>query len=399
MTKKTEKKIKVLYLARWYPNRFDPMPGLFIQRHAEAAAKYCQVGVVYTHDKNDKPGKLFDAEFSVVNGIPTAKVYYNNPKHNIPFISNLIKACRFLKANFIGIKKISKEMGGFDLVHVHILTRLGVIALFYKIFQNKPYIITEHWSRYLPVTGTYSGFFRKLATKWVVKNAAVVTTVTQNLAIAMQNRGLKNKNYRVLANVVDEQFYLADINKTHKVQKTLIHVSCFEDRSKNITGMLRAISSLSKKRNDFILKLVGDGMDFQAMKDYANKLDISSERLVFTGLLEGKSLVKEMSMADLLLVFSNYENFPVVINESFVLGIPVLATRVGGIPEFVNENNGMLVNSGDETAFEKALNDFLDNKLHFNNSQIQQDSKRAFSPETIGEELKNIYKNVLGSIK
>jgi len=390
-----DNKIKVLYLARWYPNRFDPMPGLFIQRHAQAAAKYCQVGVVYTHDKNEKPGKLYDTELSIINGVPTAKVYFNNPQHNIPFISNLTKAYRFLKANFIGIKKIRKEMGGFDLLHVHILTRLGVIALFYKIFQNKPYIITEHWSRYLPGTGTYGGFLRKLATKWVVSNAAMVTTVTQNLSNAMQNRGLKNKNYRVLANVVDEQFYQAQNTKIPKAQKTLIHVSCFEDKSKNITGMLRAISSLSKKRNDFVLKLIGDGMDFQAMKDYAIKLEIPPERLVFKGLLEGKSLVKEMSAADLLLVFSNYENFPVVINESFVLGIPVIATRVGGIPEFVNESNGILINAGDEKALEQNLNDFLDNKIQFDNSQIQQGSKRAFSPETIGNELKNIYLNAL----
>lgn len=390
-----DNKIKVLHLARWYPNRFDPMPGLFIQRHVEAAAKYCQVGVVYTHDKNDKPGKLFDIEYSVINGVPTAKVYYNNPQFNVPVISNLIKAYRFLKANTLGIKKIKKELGEFHLVHVHILTRLGVIALFYKIFYNKPYVITEHWSRYLPVTGTYGGFFRELATKWVVKNAAMVTTVTQNLANAMQNRGLKNKNYRVLANVVNEEFYQTEFSKTPKTQKTLIHVSCFEDKSKNVSGMLRAISSLAKKRNDFILKLVGDGMDFQVMKDYAKKLEIPSERLVFTGLLEGKALVDKMSTADLLLVFSNYENFPVVINESLVLGIPVIATRVGGIPEFVNTSNGRLINAGDENAFEQNLNDFLDSKLNFNNVQIQKDSKNAFSPETIGQELKSIYQKAL----
>lgn len=43
------KKLKVLHLARWYPNKFDPMPGLFIQRHIEAANIYCECGVVYTH--------------------------------------------------------------------------------------------------------------------------------------------------------------------------------------------------------------------------------------------------------------------------------------------------------------------------------------------------------------
>ena len=51
-----------------------------------------------------------------------------------------------------------------------------------------------------------------------MKNAAILTTVTQNLANAMQNHGLMNKNYRVLANVVDDVFFKnserdPDINK------------------------------------------------------------------------------------------------------------------------------------------------------------------------------------------
>jgi glycosyltransferase involved in cell wall biosynthesis len=370
------------------------MPGLFIQRHAEAVAKYGHVGVVYTHDKNDKPGNRYDIEFSAVNGVPTAKVYYNIPQHYIPIISNFIKAYRFLKANFLGIRKIKSELGGFDLVHVHILTRLGIIALFYKIFFKKPYVITEHWSRYLPTTGTFKGFFRKKVTKWVVKNASVVTTVTQNLANAMQSRGLKNKNYTVLANVVDKQFYITDVSKIPKTKKTLLHVSCFEDKSKNITGLLRTIGSLSKKRNDFVLKLVGNGMDFLAIKEYAEKLEIPSDRIFFTGLLEGKQLVETMASVDVLLVFSNYENFPVVINESFVLGIPVIATKVGGIPEFVNENNGRLILAGDETKLEEVLIEFLDNKIQFDNTQIRKYSEFAFSSQTIGNVLNNIYQNI-----
>lgn len=395
MKTKPSENIKILYLARWYPNRYDPMPGLFIQRHAEAAAKYCKVGVVYTHNFNDKPGKLYEVYFSVINGVPTAKVYYNNPQSKIPGLSELLKAYRFYKANFIGIRKIKKELGSFDLVHVHILTRLGLLAMFYKVFYRKPFIITEHWSRYLPVTGTYSGFVRKMVTEWVVRNAALVTTVTQNLAKAMQKSGLKNNNYQVLANVVKEDFYQAEMNNSAKDKKVLLHVSCFEDKSKNVSGMLRVISALTKKRDDFVVKLVGDGMDFQAMKDYAIKLGIQDENIEFKGLLEGKPLVNEMSAADLLLVFSNYENFPVVINESFVLGVPVIATRVGGIPEFVNAGNGILIEAGDEQALEQNLIDFLDNKIWFNNAQIKKNSQKTFSSETIGYELYTSYCKIL----
>ena len=155
------------------------------------------------------------------------------------------------------------------------------------------------------------------------------------------------------------------------------------------------IKRLAETRNDFTFKLVGEGMDFNSLKEYAWELKIGKENVIFTGLLEGKSLVKEMSSADLMVVFSNYENFPVVINESFVLGVPVIATGVGGIPEFLNETNGRLIKASDEQALFKLLNDFLDKKLSFNNKIIREKYRDAYSPETIGKELYRMYKSVL----
>ena len=383
---------KILYLARWYPNRYDPMPGLFIQRHAEAANRFCRVGVVYTHVVDVEKVKGFDLDLSMIDGVPTAKVYYSNSKINIPLVSPIIKAIRFFHANKLGIKKINEELEGFNLIHVHVLTRLGIIALWYKWFKGIPYVISEHWSRYLPLTGDFKGGLRKLLTRIVVKNASVVTTVTQNLANAMQSYGLKNANYKVLANVVTDDFLKYQIGKKSQKRKvTFIHVSCFEDKSKNISGLLRVIKSLALERSDFKFILVGEGMDFDSLKNYSREIGLGTVVVDFTGLLEGKALVKEMAEADLMVVFSNYENFPVVINESFVLGVPVIATSVGGIPEFVNDNNGRLIAAGDEKALERLLNAYLNKKLKFNNQKIRTESLNAYSPDTIGEELCNIY--------
>lgn len=394
--KSAQNKIKVLYLVRWYPNRYDPMPGLFIQRHAEAAAKYCDVGVVYTHVVDDKNVIGFETGFEVINGVFTARVYYSNSKTNIPIFSPLVKAARFFRANNIGIRKVKSELGGIHIIHVHVLTRLGIIALWYKWFKGVPFVISEHWSRYLALTGDFNGRFRKWMTRLVVKNASVVTTVTQNLANAMQSHGLKNPDYRVLANVVTGDFLNYPVEKENKMDKTtFIHVSCFEDKSKNISGLLHVILSLSRKRQDFIFKLVGEGMDFNFLKKYAHEIRLDKKTVGFTGLMEGKDLVGEMASADLMVVFSNYENFPVVINESFVLGVPVIATRVGGIPEFVNESNGRLIDAGDETSLEKLLVDYLDGKLQFDNKKIQSSSRTDFSPGKIGKKLCGIYESLI----
>lgn len=396
MENREEKKLTVLFLARWYPNRYDPMPGLFIQRHAEAANRDCNVGVVYTHViENDSVNKVYDLDVNVINDVPTAKVYYQNPKGNIPLITQLIKAFRFYKANYLGIKEIRSQLGDFDLVHVHILTRLGLIALYYKWFQNKPFVITEHWSRYLELTDAFQGRIRKAVTKIVVRNAAVVTTVTRNLADAMINHGLKNKNYHVLANVVAEPFFSPEVLAKKTDKRVITHVSCFEDKSKNVSGLLRVIQSLATNRNDFVFRMIGDGMDFTELKKYAADLGLTESHVLFTGLLESEKLVQEMAAADLLVIFSNYENFPVVINESLTLGIPVFATSVGGIPEYVNKSNGRLLTAGDEKELKKLLNRYLDNQITFDNQKIRAQSYQMFSPETIGKDLLQIYTQAL----
>jgi len=398
MGNKVNNRLKVLNLVRWYPNRYDPMPGLFIQRHAEAANNCCDAGVVYTHIVDDKSpdGNIYDIDYNEINGVPTVKIYYTTSGLKLFPFNKIINIFRFFKANAIGVKHIKNQLGGFDIIHVHVLTRLGLIALYYKFFHGVPYLISEHWSRYLELTGSFNGFLRKVVTRIIVKYASTVTTVTDNLAKAMKSHSLSNDNYIVLPNVVDDVFLKnSDNSVAHSSPITFIHVSCFEDKSKNVSGLLRVISKLSKTRNDFIFRLVGDGMDMGWLRKYATELGLTEKQVIFTGLLEGEKLVEEMASANMMVVFSNYENFPVVINESLSLGVPVFATRVGGIPERINDNNGGLIDAGNEDQLLAKLIGFLDKKLSFNMSKIQVNARNEFSPTTIGNVLCEIYDKAL----
>ena len=381
-------KLHILFLARWYPNREDPMFGLFVRRHAEAAALFQQVSVVYVH-AIDGLKTTYQTERQQSVDLIEYCVYYKKLKAK-SVAGKLMNGWRFFKANHIAIKMLEKERGTIDLIHVHILTRLGVQAWWMASRRKIPYLITEHWSRYLPVNDGFNGFFRKWISRIVVKKAARITTVTENLATAMRNHGLKNPNYSVLPNVVNMQLFNIQEDKPKTEVARFVHLSCFEDKSKNISGLLNVLAALKNDRLSFECTLIGDGMDFERLKDYAAELNLN-DHIQFTGLLEGEELAKTLASADFMVMFSNYENMPVVILEALACGLPVVATHVGGIPEMINENNGLLVEPRDEAALKEAIYWMAKNYQQYNAQKLRASVADIYGFEAVGNVLNKWY--------
>lgn len=387
------KKIHILYLPKWYPNKYDPMPGLFIKRHAEAVSEYCDISVLYVHPDD----QLIDQKAEIINsnkdGIRTWRIYYPKSKLKIHFLASLINLIKYFYYHFKGIRLINKEHRKPDLIHVNVLTRLGFIAWIYKLFTKTPYLITEHWTRYLPQVNSFSGNLRKVISKLVVKNSEAVLPVTGNLMRAMQSHGLLNDNYQVIPNVVDtDEFQPFEVKKNHSIKK-IVHISCFTDAQKNQSGILRIIQKMSKIRQDFELRFVGNGEDFERIKTMSDQFDLTDKFVFFDGLLEGKELVETIQSSDLMILFSHYENLPVVIPESFACGIPVISTDVGGIHEHLDVSKGALVETGNEHEFLKTLMRELDQLNHYDKKKIRQYAIDTFSKEVIGKQLFNVYTN------
>lgn len=388
----------VLFLPRWYPNRYDPMPGLFIRRHAISVSQFYNVTVLYVHLNFDKQVKKFEFFRSKEYGIHEISIYYRASNCKIRGIASLTNFVRYFKAHMIGLQAIRNEFGKPDLLHVNVLTRLGFIALIYKLLNGIPYVVTEHWTRYLPGMDNFKGWWRKRITSLVVKNASAVMPVTLNLQQAMERHGLMNYNYRVIPNVVDTKMFTPDYAKI-KSKASILHVSCFDDRQKNISGILRVLKELSVKRQNWHCTMVGEGIDFQQLVQYAEGLGLKDSFVTFAGLKENDELAKIMQQADFQVMFSRYENLPVVIPESFACGVPFISTNVGGIAEHLHPNLGILVPSETEQALLQAIERMLDHSEEFDKKTIRRYAEEHFSREVIGREIANVYDKILGNNK
>jgi glycosyltransferase involved in cell wall biosynthesis len=383
-------RIHSLFLSAWYPHRDDAMSGLFVRKHADAVSRFCKVTVLYVHA--DEQIARREVRFENYNAVHEVYIYYPSGKGVVRFFW---KPLQFIAAYLVGIRKVFSHYGRPNIVHVNILTRTALPALYLKLTRGIPYVITEHWSRYLPTRNSYHGWLRKWLTRKVVRNASALMPVSKSLSEAMQDHGIRNSNTIIVNNVVDDFFFdsIQIDRKTDRI-KHILHISCFDDEPKNISGMLRVVAQLYKERSDFRLTLAGTGKDFDKIKMLVEALSIDSI-LNFTGELCPQEVAKQIQAADFTVLFSNNENAPVVISESLACGKPLVATRVGGIPEMVNELNGLLVEAGDEPALKRALHNMLDSFSEYSAAFIQERAKEKYSYFSIGEAINNIYKKVL----
>lgn len=385
----TDTRKHILFLARWYPHHYDPMYGLFVERHARAVAMYHDVSVIYIHpvEKHVKP---FSEVFEETHFLEV-KQYY--PKSGLS--GRIMSPFQYYRHFRKAYDTVLSKRGRPDIVHVNILTRVGVLARLLKLQYGIPYVITEHWSRYLDRRDGYHGFLRKQITPNVVKNAGGLTTVTDNLREAMEKYGLKNLRAVTVPNVVDVAFFRPPSHKEVHDKTIFIHLSCFEERSKNMSGILKAVKLLSERRQDFLLYMVGEGIDWEKAVQQAEEDNLKDKFVYFTGLKQGAELLSLMQRADAMMLYSHYENLPVVILEAFSCGMPVISSDVGGIAEHLSAERGMLIPPGDSRLLADTMEKMMMKLPEYDSESIRKYAENRFSMQVIGGQFNDLYQKVL----
>jgi len=112
-------------------------------------------------------------------------------------------------------------------------------------------------------------------------------------------------------------------------------------------------------------------------------------------MITSKEVSEKMKNSACFILFSDYENFPCVLLESLSTGTPAIATKVGGIPEIINDRNGVLISTNEDELYE-AMKKILLKQTEFDHPEkLHQYVEDHFSIKTIGEKFDKIYREVL----
>lgn len=390
----SERRFKVLFLPSWYPSRTSAVSGIFVEKQARAVSRFSDVGVLYVSFDKDLKDKAIDIVSSLEDGIRVVRAYFGPTSFRIPKISGLILRVRYLKAGYAGLKTLKAVFGRPDIAHVNVIYPAGFWAVILKKLKGLPFIVTEHSSSYMPADGSYKGTFVKFITRLTIKNASAVTTVSSFLRDAMLKHGLIAE-YHVVPNVVENEPYEDISISSDNNVKNILHVSLLDDRSKNISGIIKALHSIKETRDDFQLNIVGDGADRNMLEGLARDLGLLGKHVIFHGMKPHAEVMDFMLRADFLVMNSNFETFSVVTAEAIASGTPVVVTRCGGPGDFVSDEVGILVEPRNQKELSDAISKMLDNCGKYDRSGLVEYARSRFAPEIIGKIFYGIYAKTL----
>jgi N-acetyl-alpha-D-glucosaminyl L-malate synthase BshA len=248
------------------------------------------------------------------------------------------------------------EEHGLDLLHVHYAIPHAAAALTARelLGGKGPKIVVTLHGTDITIVGTDPAYRR--TTRHAIEHSDGVTAVSQWLVDETIKVFQPRRPMRRIPNFVDldrfrpgctEGFHgrLADPGEA-----VLMHVSNFRP-VKRVLDVVRVFAKVRAARPARLV-LVGDGPDRAAAEDEARRLGVAS-RVAFLG--ERTEIEKLLAAADLFLLPSESESFGLAALEAMACGVPVVATRTGGIPELVEDGlSGVLAATGDVDGMAKA---------------------------------------------
>ena len=359
--------MRVLVLSSVFPNTAQPTFGGFVRARAVEIARRCEVTVM-----------------APVAWFPFNQVFRGPERTNIPRFERQ-EGLRVHHPRFFSAPGVLKSLDGlfyflslvravrrlrrefpFDVIDAHFAYPDGMAAcLLGRLFR-------------CPVTVTLRGTIvplsryrlRRLQIVWTLRQARGVIAVSRSLKDVAVSLGIDPEKIRVIPNGIDtDAFQPRPAAETRKAlglpadRAVVLSVGSLAPR-KGHQRVLEALPDVLAKRPDVLYVVVGgpgvEGDTGPLLKRMIKDLGLT-EHVWLVGARPHSEIPDWLSAAEVFCLASSNEGRANVVLEALASGVPVVATRVGGLDEVVQHaHNGYLVEPGDRDGLARALVSALD---------------------------------------
>jgi len=308
-------------------------------------------------------------------------------------------------------RRLDKK-NNYDAIWSIMASQASIGAAFFKIFnKNKKLILTlqegdeeEHLARYV---FNIKFLYKLLVRPWhrlVFKKADKVTAISNYLKERAIKNGVKapveiipngvdirNYELRIMNHELNRLKNKLGIKKNDKILITtgrLVKKNAVDDIIRSLTCLDRNIKFIS----------LGAGPDFDKLKNLAKETGVD-KRVLFLPLVENKDVIKYLKIADIFIRPSLSEGLGNSFLEAMAAGIPVIGTPVGGIPDFlINNETGFFCEVQNPKSIAEKVNYILDEKNKEAVLKVKENACRLvaekYNWDKIAEKMKNIF-NIL----
>jgi glycosyltransferase involved in cell wall biosynthesis len=197
---------------------------------------------------------------------------------------------------------------------------------------------------------------------------------------------------RVVPNVVDtDRFHPNGTPPPARATARLIGVGNLYE-AKGWDALLDAVALVRGRGRAVHLDIYGDGVLRESLDEQIDRLGIR-DLVVIHGWQPKTEVAARLREADLFVITSVYDSNPCAVIEALASGVPVVGTRVGGIPEMVTEEAGVLAGSRSPEDIAAAIEAALDRS--WDRGEIAHSAKGRYGAERIGRDFAAVYDEAL----
>lgn len=381
---------KILWLPGWYPNKIEPFSGDFIQRHAKAVSLYNAVQVI--HVLRDKQGiitKKVKEEHCQNENLKEKTIYYYTPVFFIPFLDKIISNNRYTRLYRKAIEEYIHAEGLPACVHVHVVNKNGLLALWLKRKYNISFFISEHWTIYLPnAVPNYKNFNFFFRAMWrrIVKAAEGFSVVSDCLGEALIQIQ-KDIRFTVIPNVIDDTIFFPAEKKEEGLAR-FIHISGL-DYQKNPAAIFEAFAMVKKENPAFVLSVFGPCE--KKLREVVVHLGLQ-QHVVFYNEVPQPQLAIYMQQSDALILYSRYETFGCVLIEANACGVPAIVSDLPVFHEIIEEGkNGYFVPGENPGALARKIIWFISQSRTISGKAIARTAIEKYNFEKVGKLFNELY--------
>jgi glycosyltransferase involved in cell wall biosynthesis len=341
--------LRVLTFTALYPNKVNPLQGIFIHQRVKHLALRLGNSVEVIAPVPYFPAWMPGERWRKFSQIPREEVIegvlIHHPRYPLlPGISMPVHGMLMYWSSLSLARRLHREKQ-FDCIDAHFVYPDGFAAIRLGKKLGIPVVVSARGSD----INLYSSFrvIRPML-RWTLMHADGAIAVSADLKNKMIALGIPESKIRVIPNGVDaERFQPRDAKSARKQlglpEDGAIAVSVGSlIESKGHHLLIAAVAALARSFPQLRLYILGEGAYRSTLEQLVHEKKLR-DRVFFFGTRPNEELPLWFSAADLSCLMSSREGWPNVVSEAFACGTPVLATRAGGIPEIINSPDlGML---------------------------------------------------------